>query len=310
MVLFWIVIFLVSLFLLVKSADWLLESSEKIGLKIGLSPFVVGVVIVGIGTSLPELISSLFAVFDGATEIVVANAVGSNIANILLVIGLTAIIAKKIIVTKDLINLDLPLVAGSYFLFLVTAYDGQINIIESLFLIFGLISYVWFSVTHKEEGDDLKIEAKPDAKPRDFFFLIVGVFGLAVGANYLIDSVINISEILRIAPAVISITAIALGTSLPELLVSIKAAFKGKSEVAVGNVIGSNVFNVLGVVGIPGLFGTLSLDVSTLFLGIPILIATTLVFIISGISKRIYFQEGVFFLLIYLLFIGKLFGFF
>lgn len=310
MILLWIGVFIVSLILLVQSADWLLDSSEKIGLKMGLSPFIVGVVIVGIGTSLPELISSLFAVFKGTTEIVVANAVGSNIANILLVVGITSIIARKIVVKKDLINLDLPLVALSYFLFLVTIYDGQVTLIESIFLTLGAISYVWLTVTSKEEGATLKVEKKPDPKFADGLFLLFGVAGLALGANYLIESVVNLSEILNIAPAVISITAIALGTSLPELLVSLKATFKGKAEVAVGNVIGSNVFNVLGVVGIPGLFKTLVLDTNTLFLGIPVLIATTLVFVISGISRNIYIQEGIFFLLIYVLFIGKLFGFF
>lgn len=310
MILFWILVFAVSLALLVKSADWLLESSEKIGLKIGLSPFIVGVVIVGIGTSFPELVSSMFAVFRGATEIVVANAVGSNIANILLVVGITSVIAKKIIVTKDLINLDLPLVILSYFLFLITAYDGQITIIESIFLTVGVISYVWFSITQTEEDADFKIDKKLKVKPFDIILLFIGVIGLALGANYLIESVINLSEMLNIAPGVISITAIALGTSLPELLVSIKAAFKGNSAVAVGNIVGSNVFNVLGVVGIPGLFATLLIDEATFNIGLPVLLAATLVFVISGISRKIHLQEGLFFVLIYILFIAKLFGFF
>jgi cation:H+ antiporter len=308
MILFWILVFILSLALLVKSADWLLVSSERIGLKIGLSPFVIGVVIVGIGTSLPELISSLFAIYKDTTEIVVANAVGSNIANILLVVGITAIISKKINVTKDLINLDLPLVTLSSFLFIVTAYDGSINLFEAIILTLGVISYVWFSITHKDEGDDVDVEIKGKAGPKDILILLIGIVGLAVGANYLIESVVRLSEILNIAPGIISITAIAFGTSLPELLVSIQAALKGKSEVAVGNIIGSNVFNVLGVVGIPGLFATLVIDSATLYLGIPILIAVTLVFVISGISKRIHIQEGIFFVLIYILFVVKLFG--
>ena len=307
MILFWIIVFIVSLTLLVKSADWLLESSEKIGLKIGLSPFIVGVIIVGVGTSLPELISSLFAIFEGVPEIVVANAVGSNTANILLVIGVTAIIARKITVTKDLINLDLPLVLLSTCLFLLTAYDGKVTTIESIILVLGLIGYVWTSLIFKEEGDDLPVDVKKKAGPMDFLILLVGIIGLAVGANYLIDSVISLSSLLNIAPGVISITAIAFGTSLPELLVSVKAAFRGKSEVAVGNIIGSNVFNVLGVVGIPGLFATLTIDSSTMMIGLPFLFAATIVFVISGISKRIHMQEGIFFVLAYILFIIKLF---
>lgn len=311
MTLFWIIVFIVSLTLLVKSADWLLVSSEKIGLKIGLSPFIVGVIIVGVGTSSPELISSMFAVFEGVSEVVVANAVGSNTANILLIIGITAIIARKITVTKDLINLDLPLVLLSTFLFLLTAFDGKITLIESIILTIGVIGYVWTSLVFKEEGDDLPaMESKKDASPMDFLILFVGVIGLAVGANYLIDSVVNLSSILNIAPGVISVTAIAFGTSLPELLVSIKAAFKGKSEVAVGNIIGSNVFNVLGVVGIPGLFGTLYIDNPTYSIGLPVLFVTTVVFVFSGISRRIHLQEGIFFVLIYILIMAKMLGFF
>lgn len=310
MILFWILVFIISLTLLVKSADWLLESSEKIGLKIGLSPFIVGVVIVGVGTSLPELISSLFAVFEGVPEVVVANAVGSNTANILLIIGLTAIIARRITVTKDLINLDLPLVLLSTCLFLLTAYDGKITIIESIILVLSLIGYIWTSLVFKEEGDDLPVDVTKQAGPMDYLILIVGVIGLAVGANYLIDSVVSLSTLLNIAPGVISITAIAFGTSLPELLVSIKAAIKGKSEVAVGNIIGSNVFNILGVVGIPGLFGTLFIDDLTYKIGLPVLLLTTIVFVFSGISKRIHLQEGMFFVLIYILLIAKMFGFF
>lgn len=117
MLVFWIVIFLASLVALVKGADWLLESSEKIGLSLGLSPFIIGVTIVGLGTSFPELISSLFAVFQGITEFVPANAIGSNIANILLVVGVSAVIGGRLVVTKSLIDLDLPLLAISTILF-------------------------------------------------------------------------------------------------------------------------------------------------------------------------------------------------
>jgi len=310
MILFWILVFVISLALLVKSADWLLESSEKIGLKLGLTPFIVGVVIVGIGTSLPELISSLFAVFEGVTEVVAANAVGSNIANILLIVGITAIISKKIVITKDIINVDLPLVILSTILFLITAYDGIITKAESIILIFGLLAYIWFSVKFKDGEEEVDLSVTAEVKPMDYSLLIVGVIGLSVGAKYLIDSVISLSSILNIAPGIISITAIAFGTSLPELLVSIKAAIKGKSEVAVGNIVGSNVFNILGVVGIPGLFAVLYLDEKTLWIGLPVLLLSTLVFVISGISRKIHAQEGIFFFLIYLLFIVKLFGFF
>ena len=325
---FWIVVFIVSLIVIVKGADWLLESAEKIGLAAGLSPFIIGVTIVGLGTSFPELVSSIIAAMKGVTEIVVANAIGSNIANIFLVVGVAALIGKRLTVTKSLINLDLPLLAASTALFLGVAWDRQITLIESLILLAGYLIYLLYTILHDDddEHEDLDIilpsrqikkdkaskkkNARSKLVPKDFVMLVVGIVGLVIGAKYLIDSVIGLSEILGIGAGVIAITAVAFGTSLPELLVSVKAAFRKKSEIALGNIFGSNVFNILVVTGIPGLIGTLHLDEQTFFIGIPVLIVATLLFVISGISRKIYQWEGAFFILLYILFIAKLFDLF
>ncbi|MBL7058107.1 calcium/sodium antiporter [Patescibacteria group bacterium] len=328
MLLFWVFIFIVSLAVLVKGSDWLLESAEKIGLALGLSPFVVGVVIVGVGTSFPELISSLMAVLKGATEIVAANAIGSNIANILLVVGISAIVGKKLRVSKNLIDLDIPLLAISTMLFLGVAWDRVITLPESAILITTYIIHLLYTIGHKEEETVKKIEpmkvksktkyantvkaeivTRPKITFKDYILLIVGLAGLIIGAKYLIDSVIKLSEILNIAAGVISLAAVAFGTSLPELLVSIKAAMRGKAEMALGNIFGSNIFNILMVVGIPGLFSTLRIDEQTYVLAIPVLIATTFLFIVSGISKTIYIWEGAMYLIVYIFFMGKLFNF-
>ena len=130
------------------------------------------------------------------------------------------------------------------------------------------------------------------------------------GAKYLIDAVIHLSATLNIATGVIGITAVAVGTSLPELLVSIKAALQSKSEVALGNIFGSNVFNALVVIGLPGLFTTLPLDEQTFLIGVPTMALATLLFVISGISRRIHRWEGAFFIALYILFMGKLFNLF
>jgi cation:H+ antiporter len=332
----WIIVFIVSMVALIKGADWLIVSSEKIGLAMGLSPFIVGVLIVGIGTSFPEVVSSLVAVFKGATEIVSANAVGSNIANILLIIGFSSLIGKRLIVTKSLINLDLPLLSASTALLIGIAWDKQITQLESVLLLIGYVVYLLYTIIYKDDGDEKlkekfdengeKIEVLPSRAERrseniekkekhkiilkDIIFLILGVAGIAFGAKYLIDSVINISEMLNIGAGVIAITAIAIGTSLPELLVSIKAVLRKKSEMAIGNVFGSNVFNALAVVGIPGLFGNLVVDDLTFSIGIPIMAVATLLFVISGISRKIHLWEGAFYLCFYAFFIGKLFNLF
>ncbi len=335
-ILLWVLVFAASLFALVKGADWLLGSAERIGLAIGLSPFIIGVVIVGLGTSFPELISSLLAVFRGVTEIVAANAIGSNIANILLIIGLSALIGKKLIVTKSLIDLDLPLLAISTVVLLVTVVDRQITLGESILLLITYIIYLLYTILHKDDDDSVEIAdilpARPDRrrksvikkdhkktketsqKPkltaRDFGLLFLGLAGLVVGANYLIESVIKLSEMINIGAGVIAITAVALGTSLPELIVSIKAIRNHKSEMAIGNVFGSNIFNALVVIGIPGLFTTLAVDEQTFLIGVPVMALATLLFVISGISRRIHMWEGAFYLILYILFVGKLFNIF
>lgn len=141
MLFFWIIVFIISLVVLVKGADWFLESAERIGLSLGLSPFIIGVTIVALGTSLPELISSLIAVSKGVTEIVAANAIGSNIANILLVVGVSAILAKKLVASKSLIDLDAPLLAISTVLVLGVLADKKVVFIISLFCLSSLYHY-------------------------------------------------------------------------------------------------------------------------------------------------------------------------
>ncbi|PCI27588.1 conjugal transfer protein TraR [Candidatus Wolfebacteria bacterium] len=307
----WILVFVIALGILVKSSDWLLQSSSKVGFALGLSPFVVGVIIVGMGTSLPELVSSFAALFSGLPEVPVANAIGSNIANILLVVGAASIFGGSLSVTKSLIDLDLPLLLAGTALFIGVVADKVVTLPEAVILLVGYVIYLLYTLTHKEnEGiDDGKAHPpRPKIKAMDVTYLVVGVAGLAVGSRYLISAVIEISEMLNIATGVIAISAIAIGTSLPELLVSVKAAIKGQSEVALGNIFGSNMFNILVVVGLPGLFGVLVLDPKTFAIGIPTLITATLLFVISGIPKKIYVWEGAFYLLIYVLFMGKLFG--
>ena len=152
------------------------------------------------------------------------------------------------------------------------------------------------------------VHKRPRISINDYFKLAFGLFGLVVGAKFLIDSVIRLSVILDMAPGVISLVAVAFGTSLPELLVSVKAALKGKSEMALGNIFGSNIFNILMVVGLPGLFSIIKLDDQTFGLALPVLIVSTFLFIISGISRRIHMWEGAMYFLVYVFFVGKLFN--
>ena len=304
MLLLWIAVFIASLVVLVKGADWLLESAEHIGLAVGLSPFIVGVTIVAAGTSLPELVSSGIATLQGLTEFAPANAVGSNIANILLIIGIAAIAAKKPLNTRGLFDADLLFFAASTLMFLIFAWDGQISRIESGGLLGAFILYLAITIFYKEKPDDPA--KRPKITGRTLAKFIIGMAAIALGASYMIDSVVAIADILAIGTGTITLIAIAFGTSLPELIVSLKAARKGKADVALGNILGSNIFNILVVVGLPGTFVSLGLDKPTLELALPVLIAATILFYITGFRRKIHRWEGSLYLAIYVYFILRL----
>ncbi len=329
---FWIIIFVISLLFLVKGSDWLVESAERIGLAFGLSPFIVGVTIVSIGTSFPELVSSLAATLKGLSDVAPANAIGSNISNILLIVGVSAILGRRLVVTKSLIDLDLPLLAIGTVLLLGVVVDGQVSLGESILLLITYFIYLSYTIFHKEDDQETKeiVEVlpsrkerrksvcgakkekieKPKTKLKDFGMLILGTLVLFGGAKGLVNSLVNLSLFFKISTGLIAITAVAVGTSLPELFVSASAALKRKSEVALGNIFGSNVFNALVVIGFSGLFRRLILDPQTYKVGLPVMALATFLFVISGISRRIHIWEGAFYLSLYVLFIAKLFNLF
>jgi cation:H+ antiporter len=297
-----IIIFLVALAALVKGADFLLEGAERIGRYFKMPAFVIGALIVGIGTSLPELASSGFAVLRGETSIVASNVIGSNIANILLVVGLASIIGRVIYTAKNLLKLEIPLLVISTSLFLFVSFDGLITFAEALVMLFAFIVYVFYLLNtdkYQTEEDlrELKEEKKEETTQtevvekigiKEILYLVGGIVLLSTGASFLVDSVLAGSEKFNIAPSIVSVLAIAVGTSLPEILVSVQAVLKGKTDLAFGNVFGSNVFNILMLTGILGLFSDLVVDENMLKIGLPFLAVTTIIFYVSATAKRIY----------------------
>lgn len=303
----------ISLVILVKGADSFVDASEKIGRHFKLSPFIIGVLLVGIGTSLPEFASAMVALFTGNTEIIAANAVGSNITNILLVMGALAVLAKEIVIKQNLLISELSIFVVSTALFISVAFDGTITIFESILLAVAFVIY--FSYTLVGNGKNAPAAAKYKAEIekgkvtwKTIAAFVLGLGGVLLGARFLIESVVHIADILDVSTGVIAITVVALGTSLPELFVSLSALRSGNTEVAIGNIFGSNAFNILFAVGIPGLFGTLLLDAQTLSVGIPILAVASFIFVISGIAQRVYRWEGLLFLVYYAFFIIKVIG--
>ncbi len=309
-------IFIVSLIVLVKASDVFTDAAEKIGMAIGLPPFIIGVTIVSMGTSLPELLSSLFGVAQGAPEIVASNVIGSNVANICLVIGTAAILSERSLqVTYNLVSVDLPLFIGSAFLFALMARDGTFSRGEALLLVIGYIMYLFYILKRSEKSleesdviDADLADTSAAAWGREVLLLILSGIFIFLGARYTISSLIQLSAQLNIGREIIAVSAVAFGTSLPELAVTISAALKGKAEIAVGNVVGSNIFNIFIVMGISGLIASLPVPASVLESGLPTFLSASLLMLFTVQDHKVTVWEGWLFLILYLWFIGTTFN--
>jgi cation:H+ antiporter len=301
-----------ALFVLVRGADLFVEGAKRIGIKLGMSSFAVGVLIVGLGTSLPELASSLAAVLAGTTEIVVANVVGSNITNILLIVGVLAVLSGPVMINKDLLRTELPIFFISTVHFIASVYDGQIDRIEALLLFGTLLAYIWYLFSpHNVARDEMSVEDSKKNKLgiKPIVFVIMGIIAVLAGAHYTVAMAVNLATGLAIPIGLVSIAAIAIGTSLPELFVSVQAARSGETDLAIGNIFGSNAFNILLVVGLPGLITPLVAGEVVMQLGLAILLAASLILFVSGLARQIQKWEGVMMLLFFTFFMVKLIAF-
>ena len=309
----WIAVFVISLVVLVKSADFFTTSAEKIGKMLGIPNIIIGATIVAIGTSLPELASSVIAVLKGSSEIVSGNVVGSNITNIFLIFGLAALIGDKITVNRDDINVDLFFLVSSAFLFAFFAYDGKFVAREAMLCLVIMAMYIIYAM-HKSNDDNTSNNNAPSKGIlsfllREFFVVATSAFFIYLGAKYTVESIIKLSQMLNIATEVIALSSVALGTSLPELAVAIAAAKKGIPEITVGNLLGSNIFNALAVMGVPALIAPLTIPQSLTEFDIPLMLAATLMFYFVFHYKEVSHWHGFIFIVFYVFFIGKLFEF-
>ncbi len=293
-----VAIFVVALGALLKASDWFVDSAEKIGLSWGVSPFVIGVTIVAFGTSLPELASSIAAVMQDDSKIVTGNVVGSNITNIVLVLGLVAIVAKRVPV--DFKNMDLPLLLGSAFMFWFLIYDGKFDLWEAVICLVCLVMFLVSSFSSDEDDDK---EERPESGWKDYAFLVLGGALVWLGAKFTIDAIQEVCEITQISSGFIAQTVVALGTSLPEVVVSISAARKGQSGMAVGNVIGSNIFNTYAVMGVARLFGDLYIEESILTFSLPLMVMLTVLLAFMVLTAKISRWEGALLLIFYIFFL-------
>jgi cation:H+ antiporter len=308
----WGALFAVSIVVLVKAADSFTDSAERIGVFLGIPSFITGVTIVAIGTSLPELVSSVVAVLRDTSEIVVGNVVGSNVTNIFLVLGVAAIMGRQLRVTYEIIHVDLPLLVGSAFMMAWVVWDGMVAPHEALALLAGAVIYVLYAIRvsrrqHSFPEGEEEHERPETPAVRVWVVLLASAGFVYVGATFTVESVIRLADILGIGTEIIAISAVALGTSLPELTVSIVAARRGNLETAMGNVLGSSVFNTFAVMGIPALIGDLVIPDSVLTFGLPVMVGATLLYFFMAQDKEVSRWEGWLLVVFYGLFVVELF---
>ncbi len=277
-----ILTFIAGLVALVIGADLLVRGASKLALSFGISPLVVGLTIVAFGTSAPELAVSVGAVLDGKTDIAMGNVVGSNIFNVLFILGISALIIP-LVVNVQLIRQEVPIMIGASLLLLVLSLDGKLSMLDGGMLFGLMVAYTAFLIVQsrketKAANDEYAAEVKPatsgswDAKlPVQIALIVVGLGFLVFGSEWLVSSSITFAKALGVSDLVIGLTIVAAGTSMPEVATSIMAAIKGERDIAVGNVVGSSTFNIFGCLGLSSLVsGDLGLAVAPALLNFDI----------------------------------------
>ncbi|MEM1124660.1 MAG: calcium/sodium antiporter, partial [Bacteroidota bacterium] len=292
-----------SLFVLLKASDFFVDAAEKIGLGLGIPPFIVGVTIVAFGTSLPELASSIEAVLIGESEIVLGNVVGSNIANLGLVLGLVAVVGRQVKIKDQVLGGDIPILVSSAFLLWFVVHDQLITYFEAVLLLAALAIFLVYSLNN-DESEETQKTAISWKNPT---ILLLAGLAIKFSAEYTVISISALSTLMGIGSEVIAQSLVALGTSLPEVFVSLAAIRRGKTDMAVGNILGSNIFNTYFVVAIPAFVGNLAVPDNMLTLGMPFMVAITLIFAVMCISKKISRWEGMMLLLFYAFYLVELF---
>jgi len=314
-------LFLGGLAILVLGANLLVRGASKFALSFGISPLVVGLTVVAMGTSAPEVAVSVGAALDGRADIAVGNVVGSNVLNVLFILGISALIAP-LAVNLQIIRQEVPIMIGASVLLLALCIDGTVSFLDGAFLFVLLVAYTVFVVRQsrletRNATAEYENEVRPAepgswdaAWPAQLALIVAGLACLIIGADWLVTASVTFARALGVSDVVIGLTIVAAGTSMPEIATSVTAAFKGERDIAVGNVVGSNIFNILGCLGLSGLAaGDSGLAVAPsllafdLWVMIAVAIACLPIFLTGGEIVR---WEGGVFVVYYAAYVGYL----
>jgi cation:H+ antiporter len=311
------ILVLAGLLLLYYGAEYLVTGSSRLALSFGVRPLVVGLTVVAFATSMPELMVSLFAAYRGSSSMAAGNIIGSNIANIGLILGAAALITPVVVARSTLIREVPIMVAASLGVYLL-AMDGELAFTNGLVLFLFLLIFLAYclmtarqpAVPQDGEVEKAICEAS-DKRGRNIVLVLIGMAGLGLGAELMVRGAVMIATLLGVPELIIGLSIVALGTSLPELAASVMSAWKGEMDISIGNVIGSNIFNVLFVLGICPMIRTITIEPRVLNLDFPIMLAfcALLIGLLTMMPPRLQLdrKRGVMLLGAYLLFVVSLF---
>lgn len=304
-----IVWLLLSFVILYYGAEGLVFGASSLAKRLGISALVIGLTIVSIGTSMPELLVSIKAAMNGQSAISIGNALGSNLFNIGIILGLSAII-YPLLAKKQLLKFDVPVMILTSVLFLLLFLDSKISRIEAILMVILFLSYTTYLLVsskrkhninpNRDEDDDIKLTKH---WALDILFIVVGLVALVWGSDLLVVNAIIIAERLGMSEAMIGLTIVAAGTSMPELATSAVAAFKKRSDIAIGNIVGSNIFNILLILGVAGIIQPISTPDINYIDALVVVALGVLLWLFMKMSASIRRWQGVVFIVLYVLYI-------
>ncbi len=270
------IVLFVGLAFLYYGAEVLVRGSSRLALSIGIRPLVIGMTVVAFATSMPEMMVSLAAVFKNSSNLAAGNVIGSNIANVGLILGATALIAPMAVARGTLVR-EIPIMLAASLAVFVMALDGQLGRLDGLLLVTGLFAFLGYCYFSSRKAlayvEASTAEGEQHPHPgRNFFLILIGIVGLGLGAELMVRSAVFMARHLGISDLIIGVTVVALGTSLPELAASTVSACKGEADLSVGNVIGSNIFNILFVLGFCSLVRPITIESGILSYELPLML--------------------------------------
>lgn len=288
-----VLLLIFGIVVVLKSADWLTNGAVGLATKLGISQIVIGLTIVAIGTSMPEFFVSIVSAIKGTPDLAVGNIVGSNIFNVLLIVGVAATVAP-IAIQRATVRRDIPIAIVASIILTFMMLDDNISRIDALILFAAFIAFIWITLRNSKNDTNEKDASTEKVIPtwKSVLFIIFGLVGLVLGSNIFVDNASSLAHGWGISDAIIGLTIVAGGTSLPELATSAVAARKGDSGIAIGNVLGSNVFNILMILGLTGIISPMHIQNITYIDMAVMVISMALFWLFSFTKLRVERWEG------------------